>query len=67
MTMAIFGPSKAKQIRDAIADMEIAVEGKRVESTAAEDRLRKTLTDAVKEMTRSPVAGSLIWRGRRDA
>jgi hypothetical protein len=64
MSMAFAFDSKAKRMREAIAAMESAVEGKRAESADAEARLRATMKEATKELKRLPIAGALTWRWR---
>jgi hypothetical protein len=57
---------KAKKMRTAIEELEAAVEGKRAESADAETRLRDKMKEATQTLERMPLAGSLVWRGRRD-
>ena len=64
MAFAFFD-TKHKRMRIAIEALENAVENKRTEVADAEGRLRETLKEA-KELKRLPIAGSLVWKGRRD-
>ena len=61
-----FFDSKAKKVREAIEQLEAAVEGKRAESADAEARLRDKMAEAKQELERLPLAGSLAWKGHRD-
>lgn len=63
----IFGffKSKAKKMKEAISQMEIAVESKRGESDTAAQCLREKLEATTIQLTRrSPLAGSLVWEPR---
>lgn len=66
MACALFGgfESKAKRMKDTIADLEAAIEGKKIEEADAAGRLRDTLTAAIKEIERLPLAGALSWKRR---
>ncbi len=63
---SIFGETKASRMKIAIAELEVAVEGKRAEAAEGECRLKETLEDATAELRRSPLAGSLVWMGWTD-
>ncbi len=63
---AMFDTKKTSRMKTAIAAMETLVKDKRAESDDAEGRLREKLEDARTEFARTPLAGSLVWRGRRD-
>ena len=65
MSWALFD-TKAKRAREAIEAMEAAVQTQRTKTHEAQDRLRETMKVATAELTRLPIADSLVWKGRRD-
>ena len=56
----------ARRMKAKLAELEIAVKDKLAEEHASEHRLRVTLKTAVDTLDRLPIAGALIWKGRKD-
>ncbi len=63
-----FGGRVARVARERAGVLEQLVELAKCEERASENRLRETIAKSreIVDSGRSPVAGALIWKGRRD-
>lgn len=66
MTLSLFS-TKARRRGAAIAALEHAITRNDKEAAESEERLLKKFREASQELDRQPIAGALVWKGRKDA